>query len=71
MSERPVLRCLLCHYIDGRMAWEIVALQHWIAGREEFLAAGWWFIGLDPADECDVVRDAQIERSRQPLKRRI
>jgi hypothetical protein len=65
----PVLRCLLCRYVDGRMTWEIVSLQHWIAGREEFLAAGFWFVGLDPCDEQDVVRDAQVERSKH-LKRR-
>jgi hypothetical protein len=66
----PVLRCLLCRYVDGRMTWEIVSLQHWIAGREEFLAAGFWFVGLDPADECDITRSDQIERSHTIQRRK-
>jgi hypothetical protein len=63
-DDRPILRALICKYVDGGWRWDVVSLQHWHTARAEYLIAGWWFIGLDPQDECDITRAAQLERSR-------
>jgi hypothetical protein len=63
-ASRPILHVLVCRYVDGRWTWDYIALQHWHTARAEFLAAGWWFVGVDPQDECDITRAAQLERSR-------
>ena len=61
---RPVLRALVCRYAEGHWIWDIVPLSHWHAARDEYLMAGWWFVGLDPADESDLTRAEMVERSR-------
>jgi hypothetical protein len=61
-DERPDLRVLVCKYVEGVWAWDVVSLKHWHAARQEYLIAGWWFIGLDPCDECDLARFEQRAR---------
>jgi hypothetical protein len=65
----PVLRALVCRYVEGCWSWDIVALKDWHAAREEYLMAGWWFVALDPGDECDLARAEMVERSRQARPR--
>jgi hypothetical protein len=64
-APRPVLRALVCRYVDGRWRWDLVPLTDWHAAREEYLIAGWWFVALDPGDESDLARVEMVERSRQ------
>jgi hypothetical protein len=61
---RPVLRALVCRYVEGRWTWDVVPLKDWHAAREEYLMAGWWFVALDPADESDLARAEMVQRSR-------
>jgi hypothetical protein len=61
-DERPSLRVLICTYVDGDWAWDVVSLQHWHTARQEYLERGWWFIGLDPCDEDDLARYERLTR---------
>lgn len=63
-APRPILRALICRYVEGRWSWDLVPLTHWHAARDEYLMAGWWFVALDPADESDLARAEMVERSR-------
>jgi hypothetical protein len=63
-DDRPALRVLICTYVDGDWQWDVVSLQHWHTARQEYLIAGWWFIGVDPCDECDLARWQQLTRAR-------
>ena len=63
-TPRPVLRVLICRYVEGRWSWDVVPLTHLHAARDEYLMAGWWFVALDPADESDLARAEMVERSR-------
>jgi len=68
-APRPLLRALVCRYVEGRWIWDLVPLTHWDEARDAYLTAGWWFVALDPADESDLTPAEMVERSRR-LKRR-
>ena len=65
----PVLRALICLYVEGRWIWDLVPLTHWDDARDAYLTAGWWFVALEPGDESHLTYAEMVERSRQ-LKRR-
>jgi hypothetical protein len=67
-APRPVLRALICLYIEGRWVWDLVPLTDWDAMRDAYLTAGWWFVALEP-DDSHLMHAEMVERSRQ-LKRR-
>jgi hypothetical protein len=68
-APRPVLRALVCRYVEGRWIWDLVPLTHWDEARDEYLTAGWWFVALDPGDDTNPTR-AEIVESHGRLKRR-
>jgi hypothetical protein len=64
----PVLRALICLYVEGRWSWDLVPLTDWDEARDAYLTAGWWFVALEP-DDSHLMHAEMVERSRQ-LKRR-
>jgi hypothetical protein len=69
-ETRPVLHCLVYRYTKAGREYQVIPFADWGAARDEYLLEGWRFIGVDPGDELLLVRHEQLERSRQPLKRR-
>jgi hypothetical protein len=68
-APRPVLRALICLYVEGHWIWDLVPLADWDEARDAYLTAGWWFIALEPGEESHLLHAEMVERSRQ-LKRR-